>query len=94
MSRAPLLRLLDHTAEHRATIWLASSASVLTQLVDLATPALRELSPAQYRNFRANVTALVEADEKIELFEWVLHRMILRHLEPQFEDVKPTRVQY
>ena len=40
------------------------------------------------------MTALVEADEKLDLFEWVLQRMILHHLEPQFGNVKPSRVQY
>ena len=63
-------------------------------LIDMATPALRELSPAQYETFRGNVNALVEADEQLELFEWVLQRMILRHLAPQFGDAQPTRVQY
>ena len=63
-------------------------------LVDLATPALRELSPSQYRTFRGNVNALVEADDRLDLFEWVLQRMILHHLEPQFADVEPSRVKY
>ena len=63
-------------------------------LVDLATPALRELSPTQYATFRENVTALVEADEQLELFEWVLQRMILRHLEPNFSEKRQVPVQY
>jgi hypothetical protein len=63
-------------------------------LIDLATPALRELSPSQYRTFRGNVTALVEADEKLDLFEWVLQRMILQHLEPHFGNGEPSRVQH
>ncbi|MCP3978620.1 MAG: M48 family metallopeptidase [bacterium] len=63
-------------------------------LVDLAIPALRELSPAQYTVFRDNVTALVQADDRIDLFEWVLQRVLLHHLDPQFDAVAPTRVQY
>ena len=63
-------------------------------LLDLATPALRELSPSQYAAFRENVNVLVAADDKIDLFEWVLQRMILHHLEPQFGNPEPTRVQY
>jgi len=63
-------------------------------LIDLAMPALRELSPAQYTVFQDNVTALVEADDAIDLFEWVLQRLLLRHLHPKFGDATPTRVRY
>ena len=57
-------------------------------LADLALPALRALSPGQYRSFRRTVTALAEADHRIDLFEYALKRMILRNLEPRFA---PTR---
>lgn len=63
-------------------------------LVDLALPALRSLSPSQYAVFKQNVQALVEADEKIDLFEWALQRIILRHLEPHFARVKPPVTHY
>jgi len=63
-------------------------------LVDLTLPALRELTSSQYRAFSENVVVLVEADEKIDLFEWALQRIILRHLEPQFRRVKPPRTEY
>lgn len=53
-------------------------------LVDLTLPALRRLSADQYRSFRETVGALAEADERIDLFEYALRRMILRHLEPRF----------
>ncbi len=55
-------------------------------LADLALPALRRLSPEQYRRFRRTVTALAEADRRIDLFEYALRRMILRHLEPRFAE--------
>jgi len=72
----------------------ALDARARLPLVDLAMPALRELSPSQYAVFRDNVTALVEADNAIDLFEWVLQRLLLRHLDPQFGDAVPPRVQY
>ena len=53
-------------------------------LIDLVIPALRALSPSQYATFRNNVKVLVEADRKINLFEWVLQKIVFRHLEPQF----------
>ncbi len=53
-------------------------------LVELAVPALRRLSPAQFRTFVENIRQLMEADQRISLFEYALRRMLLRHLGPQF----------
>jgi hypothetical protein len=68
-------------------------------LVDLALPALRQLSPAQFHQFRAAIHILVESDRQIDLFEFMLQKIVLRHLEPnfvstpkkvtQFYDLKP-----
>jgi Zn-dependent protease with chaperone function len=63
-------------------------------LVDLALPALRSMTRDQYLEFRKAFKSLVEADQQISLFEWTLHRVVLRHLKPQFEPVKPPRIQY
>jgi Zn-dependent protease with chaperone function len=63
-------------------------------LVDLALPALRTMSHVQYQEFTNAFKKLVEADQQMGLFEWSLHRVLLRHLRPQFEQVKPPRVQY
>jgi len=56
-------------------------------LIDMTLPALRRLSPRQYDAFEKNVRALVEADHRIDLFEWTLQRMLLAHLRPHFERV-------
>ena len=61
-------------------------------LVDLAVPALRKLSRPQYTTFRALMDELVRADERLSLFEWTLHRVLLRHLDPWFVPKKPPRV--
>ncbi|MBW2542785.1 MAG: M48 family metallopeptidase [Deltaproteobacteria bacterium] len=63
-------------------------------LIDIALPSLCALSPAQYQAFKTNLRALVVADEKIELFEWVLQRMVFSHLRPHFERVKPPRIRH
>jgi Zn-dependent protease with chaperone function len=63
-------------------------------LVDLALPALRSMTRDQYLEFRKAFKSLVEADQQISLFEWTLHRVVLRHLKPQFDPVKPPRTQY
>ena len=53
-------------------------------LVELAVPALRQMSPAQMREFLAAVKALVEADNKLTIFEYALQRLLLRHLVTYF----------
>jgi len=63
-------------------------------LVDIVLPALRNLSPAQYQAFQSNLRTLVDADSKIDLFEWTLQRILLTHLRPHFERVRPARVRY
>jgi hypothetical protein len=63
-------------------------------LIDIALPSLRALSPDQYQAFKTNLRALVVADEKIDLFEWVLQRMVFSHLRPHFERVKPPRIRH
>jgi Zn-dependent protease with chaperone function len=61
-------------------------------LVEIALPALRELTPAQEKVFRQNLVALVQADEKIDLFEWSLHRILLHDLDAHREQVRPDAV--
>ena len=63
-------------------------------LVDLALPALRAMATAQYRSFAKCFDALVQADNRIELFEWVLAQVLMWHLRPQFEPVRSPRIQY
>lgn len=63
-------------------------------LVDLAMPALKSISPAQYRVFSVTLRALVEADNRLGLFEWVLGQVLARNLRPQFERVKPPAIRF
>lgn len=53
-------------------------------LVDASIATLLDLSQPQYRGFRTSVQALVEADERLDLFEWVLQKILMRHLDPAF----------
>ena len=53
-------------------------------LLDLALPALRSLSPDQYRQLQSTVEALTTADGKINIFEFTLRYLLLRHLAPRF----------
>lgn len=63
-------------------------------LVDMAIPSLKNLSPNQYEEFRGNVKNLTEADKRINLFEYVIQRMIKHHLDPFFSGKKPPRIKY
>jgi hypothetical protein len=100
--RLQLARLEHHAdkAVYKETLKLASEVEALPDetrlpLVDMTIPALSRLSPAQYGAFRKNVRHLVEADERIDIFEFMLQCILLRHLEPRFaKKLKPPVVQY
>jgi Zn-dependent protease with chaperone function len=53
-------------------------------IVDLALPALRRLSPAQFEQFRAAVNALIASDNETDLFEFMLQKIVMRHLDTRF----------
>lgn len=53
-------------------------------LIDMALPSLRQLSESQYQLFKKNLLFLMQADNRIDLFEWSLQRIIFHHLDPQF----------
>jgi Zn-dependent protease with chaperone function len=59
-------------------------------LVDLTLPALRQMSPAQHQVFRAQVQALIHADNTVSLFEYTLHCVLKRYLDMDFNRVRPT----
>ncbi len=57
-------------------------------LVQLAIPAIREISPQQYKMFRENISALVMADQKIDPFEFALQQVVFHHLDHEFDSEK------
>ena len=63
-------------------------------LLELSLPALRALTPSQYRLFLHNLVVTVEADEVIDLFEWSLYRILLRDLEGHFGKPRRPRVRH
>ncbi len=63
-------------------------------LVDLALPALRRLSPAQFKEFNQTVRTLVSADGRIGLFEFTLHAVLLRHLAPHFQPARSQAIEH
>jgi Zn-dependent protease with chaperone function len=63
-------------------------------LVDITLPALCALTDAQYRQFKQNITELVEADRTIALFEWSLQRILLHDLDAKRFNLRPGRVRH
>jgi hypothetical protein len=55
---------------------------------------LRGMSADQYVEFAQTLDWLIKSDGEIELFEFVLQKIILRHLSPQFGYGTKTKVQY
>jgi Zn-dependent protease with chaperone function/uncharacterized tellurite resistance protein B-like protein len=63
-------------------------------LAELTLPALRSLSPSQYQPFIRTMHWLVESDQQLDLFEYALQKMVVRHLKPHFEPVRKRVIQY
>jgi hypothetical protein len=60
-------------------------------LLDMAMPALRQMSPWQYGPFRAQVEVLMIADQRLSLFEYTLRCVLHRHLDAHFRPQSQTR---
>ncbi len=63
-------------------------------LVNLALPALRQLRSDEFQQFSETLQWLIESDQQIDLFEFVLQKIIRRHLEPHFNKTRPPTTQY
>ncbi len=72
----------------------SSPREIRLPLLDLAVPALRRLSPAQYQAFMEHVESFVRADRQIDLFEYTLTHVLKRHLEPTFTRTRPAAVEF
>jgi len=63
-------------------------------MVNLALGALRQLNAEQYQQFSQTLQWLVESDGRIELFEFVVQKIVFRHLASQFTGAHRPIVQY
>jgi len=66
----------------------------LLPLVDMAWPALKNLSKAQYLEFREGLLRLIEADRKVDLFEFSVRSLLTNRLDILFGMAKPRKVRY
>ena len=72
----------------------AVAAHAHLPMVNLALGGLRGMFEEDYVEFAQTLDWLTKSDGKIELFEFVLQKIILRNLSPQFGYGAKTRVQY
>jgi hypothetical protein len=63
-------------------------------LAVLAVRTLRQLSAEDYRGFRANLEWLIAEDQQMDLFEYMLERMIVRHLDPHYLAVQKPPTEF
>ena len=63
-------------------------------IIDIAIPALKQLSLNQYQAFRDNLVALIEMDSRVDLLEWSLQKILFNHLDGQFFKLARTKMRY
>jgi len=63
-------------------------------VIDIAIPALKQLSLSQYKSFRENLIALIEMDSRVDLLEWSLQKILFNHLDGQFLKLAHTKTRY
>lgn len=63
-------------------------------LIDLALPILRSLSRQEYERFVGITRWLIASDGKVELFEFMLQRVVERHLMSHFESRGFGRIRF
>jgi len=86
------------TVAAKTTALYTDVASVASRarlpLVNLAIGALRNLTAGQFEQFSNMVEWLIASDDQIELFEFVLQKIVFHHLGPQFSHTRPPNVQF
>jgi len=63
-------------------------------IIDIAIPALKQLSLPQYQAFRDNLITLIEMDSRLDLLEWSLQKILFNHLDGQFFKLARTTIRY
>ncbi|MES2708110.1 MAG: M48 family metallopeptidase [Verrucomicrobiota bacterium] len=66
-------------------------SSRLIAVIDLALPSLRRLTPAEYGRFAHVLQQLIAADRQLDLFEFMLQKIVRRHLDHFFRRPPPPK---
>jgi Zn-dependent protease with chaperone function len=100
--REPQLALLESRADkdvYALTISLMPQMDALEKrfrlpIIDIAIPALKQLSDSQYLSFKENQAALIDMDAKVDLFEWSLQKILFSHLDGHFHKTPLTAARH
>jgi Zn-dependent protease with chaperone function len=63
-------------------------------LLDICINSLRDLSTNQYIQFERSINKVIILDNKIDLNEWVIQRLVLQQLDEHFNFRKPVKAKY
>ena len=66
----------------------------LIAVIDLAIPALRRLTLAEYQRFTHILADLMASDQQIDIFEFMVQKILRRHLDLYFQQVPPPQVRF
>ncbi len=61
-------------------------------LIELAIPALKEMTPVQFTEFHQQMWALIQADDQQSIEEWLTYRMVNHQLHPHFGITTVTKI--
>ncbi|MEO1861843.1 MAG: M48 family metallopeptidase [Verrucomicrobiia bacterium] len=83
----------------KATLKLSADVASLDPraklpVADLAVGSLRRMAKDQFERFNKLLESLAAADEKIDLFEFSLSKLVIRHLEPHFVKQQKNPARY
>ena len=83
----------------KATLKLSADVASLDPraklpVADLAVGSLRRMAKDQFERFTKLLESLAAADEKIDLFEFSLSKLVVRHLEPHFVKQQKKTARY
>jgi len=90
-------RAAPGVGDEAAALWpevAPIAARARLPLVNLALPALRHLRSDEFEQFSQTLQWLIESDGQIEVFEFVLQKIVRRHLASQSGETRPTSIQY
>lgn len=68
-------------------------------LIEIALPALKAQSGAQYKLFKRLLIRVIQADSQIDLYEWVLYQLVSRYCDAHFcigrgSEVRASKIKY
>jgi Zn-dependent protease with chaperone function/uncharacterized tellurite resistance protein B-like protein len=93
-----LHKTTDETTFKMVTEWQASIAQLESPqkiaLIDLSIPALKRLQTDEYERFLKIMRQLIESDGRVDLFEFMLEKIVKRHLDLFFVRKPEPKVRY